>query len=374
MTKYLFVLSLFCLSAWSSIGQKSDSIKSIAKKEKKIKTAFYPALGYTPETGVNLGVIAFFVMQPKDTTSEFSRPTVISPYIIWTTNKQFLTSIEYETYLPNGININSQLRVFKFPDKYFGTGPEVEKDTYESLEDNYFSLEGSVLKTFNQKSFFGLQYDWQYNKIANVVEGGMLETQDPVGRSGGWNMGIGPVMTIDTRDNTLYPKKGSYLLSGFNFYGKGLGGDFNYGVFNFDYRQYFRTFIPKNVIAYQVQTNFTLYGDIPFYKMNQIGGAKRLRGIDHKNLYRDKHSVFVQVEARQELFWRLGGVIYAGTGKTFGTESELEEVKPFDDLTFIYGLGGRFNALKDEKLNVRLDLGFTSDGQSAFYLSVKEAF
>ena len=33
-----------------------------------------------------------------------------------------------------------------------------------------------------------------------------------------------------------------------------------------------------------------------------------------------------------------------------------------------------FQALKDERFNIRLDLGFTDNGQSAVYLSVREAF
>ena len=39
-----------------------------------------------------------------------------------------------------------------------------------------------------------------------------------------------------------------------------------------------------------------------------------------------------------------------------------------------YGIGGRFQALKEQSLNIRLDLGFTNNGQSAIYFSIKEAF
>ena len=111
-------------------------------------------------------------------------------------------------------------------------------------------------------------------------------------------------------------------------------------------------------------------GDIPFYKLKAIGGGSRLRGVEHRNLYKGRQSVYFQVEGRQELFWRLGGVLFAGVGQAFDTFDTFSA----DNYRAVYGIGGRFRALKDEKLNIRMDLGFTDNGQHAFYLSVREAF
>jgi len=78
----------------------------------------------------------------------------------------------------------------------------------------------------------------------------------------------------------------------------------------------------------------------------------------------------LQAEVRHELFWRVGGVVFAGMGDVASGLGDFS----WNTNRFIYGLGGRFQALKDEKMNIRLDIGFTDNGQSAFYLSVREAF
>ena len=78
----------------------------------------------------------------------------------------------------------------------------------------------------------------------------------------------------------------------------------------------------------------------------------------------------MQAEYRRTLFWRLGGVAFAGFGDVAPGLGKFQ----FDELKYVVGLGGRFQAMKDEKLNVRLDAGISQGGQYAFYLSVKEAF
>ena len=137
-----------------------------------------------------------------------------------------------------------------------------------------------------------------------------------------------------------------------------------------DYRKYMKLLSKKNILALQFRANFTSGSNIPFYKLPKLGGDDRMRGLSHKNLYIDRQSYFLQAEVRQELFWRFGGVLFAGMGDVASGVGDFS----WNNNRFIYGLGGRFQALKDEKMNIRLDIGFTDNGQSAFYLSVREAF
>jgi hypothetical protein len=101
-----------------------------------------------------------------------------------------------------------------------------------------------------------------------------------------------------------------------------------------------------------------------------LGGDSRLRGIEHENRYRDRIAWYTQLEARRELFWRLGGVIFAGVGKVAGDVSEMNS----SGLHYVVGIGGRFRPFKDEKLNVRMDIGKGPDRQYAVYLAIREAF
>ncbi|PIB34555.1 hypothetical protein BFP72_03585 [Reichenbachiella sp. 5M10] len=349
-----------------AFGQESDSTQY-----KNTSLAVYPVFAYTPETKFNFGAIAFFVfdqnVRKKD--SLYYRPTSITPYLVFTTNKQIQFKSEFDFFLKNGINFNLISRIYKYPDYYYGIGNDTDVDVSERYGNNYIQLEGKVLKPYTKHLFYGLTYDLQYNYI-DPIQNGMLATQDPVGIEGGRNMGIGPAFSYDTRNSTIYPTHGKYINTSVSFFGEALGGEYNYVKYSFDFRHYFELLGPKNILTYQFRADLTSGKDVPFYKLNFIGGDNRLRGFDHGNLYVDNQSVYFQVEARQELFWRLGGVIFAGAGQVFDSFAQYD----VDDIRFVYGLGGRFQAIKDKKLNLRMDIGFTDNGQHAIYLSVREAF
>ncbi|WP_176214799.1 BamA/TamA family outer membrane protein [Reichenbachiella faecimaris] len=346
-------------------AQGEDSVK-----EKRIKFAIYPAVGYSPETKVNIGTIAFFVFNTKSKNPNFHRPSSVTPYVVFTTNKQILVKSDFDLFFGNGMNLNMEARGFDFPDNFYGIGPDTDPNISEIYTDKYIQFKGSLYKPVTPQWFGGLNFDFQYNKIDGVVDEGLLEVDRPVGLVGGRNMGLGPGFRNDTRNSTLWPTHGRFINVGATFYGKAFGGEYNYVNFLADYRQYFKFLGPKSVLAIQFRMDMTSGDDIPFYKLNKIGGGGRLRGVEHRNLYRDRQSVYFQIEARQELFWRFGGVIFAGVGEVFDGFGDFSSHK----LRAIYGLGGRFRALKDEKLNFRMDMGFTDNGQHAFYLSVREAF
>ncbi|UXP32558.1 BamA/TamA family outer membrane protein [Reichenbachiella agarivorans] len=363
MRNSLFTIALLFLALVSK-GQESDSAKNTTKK-----FAIYPALAYSPESKLNIGAIAFIVLDRPTSQSGYYRPTSITPYLVFTTNKQILFKSEFDFYTKRGINIGLISRLYKYPDSYYGIGNDTSPDSTERYDNNYLQLEGRVLKPHNANLFYGLVYDIQFNDIM-PIEGGMLDADDPNGVHGGRNIGIGPAASYDSRNSTLYPTEGKYITASINLYSKAIGSQFNYVKYSFDFRHYFELLGPKNILAYQFKADLSSGTDIPFYKLNFMGGDNRLRGFDHQNLYRDRQSMYFQVEARQELFWRFGGVIFAGVGEVFDTFSNFNT----DNVRFVYGLGGRFQAIKDKKLNIRADLGFSDNGQYGVYLSVREAF
>ncbi len=359
----VFLLLIFQLNA--AYCQK-DSTKTITSS-----VSVFPALSSSPEIGFGFGAIGFLVLNDKSKkANKFYRPTSISPYIVYTTKNQLLTRFDVDIFLHNGININGNLRYLDFPDMFYGLGNQTKSDIVEQFTNQFVRINGRIMKPKNEHLFIGLLYDIQFNNILLESNTNSLFTQDIVGRAGGRNIGIGPSMLWDTRNSTLYPTTGKFLNIGLTTYSKLLGSEYSYTSFLLDYRKYFELFGPKNILAFQFRTQLNTDSDIPFYKLNQLGGGIRLRGIEHKNLYMSKQSAFLQVEARQELFWRFGGVLFAGLGEVFDSFSSFNT----ENIRYVYGLGGRFQALKDEKLNIRMDLGFTDNGQRAFYLSVREAF
>lgn len=353
------------LSAIDLRAQESDTTN-----QKDWDFAVYPAISYQPETRLQLGLIAFIVISDEqDVEEEFYRPTSISPYILYTLNNQFITSVDYEAYLDNGWLVTANPRFLDYPDFYYGIGIDSRLENEERFNNTFFAFETKVLKEKSPNLFIGGRLDFRTDRLSAFDEGGALLEDQPVGINGGQLLGIGPSLLWDTRNNVLWPTSGHYLNAEFSLFTDVLGLDYSYGSYLIDYRKYKSLWNEKNVIAFQAQLNGRAGSEIPFYTLPKIGGDERLRGIANENLYRDNNSVFFQAEARKDLFWRFGGVLFAGAGTVFQDWGD-----PIDQVRVVYGLGGRMQALRDQKLNIRVDFGFSQDGQNALYVSIKEAF
>lgn len=366
--KFSFILFMFFLLFLFSIkvNAQNDTILS-----NKVKFSIYPVLGYQPETSFAFGVISFFVYDiAGQDNDEFYRPSTISPYILFTLNNQILLAIDFDSYFKKGYFLDIKPRYYKFPDFFFGVGNDNNIEDGESYTNEFIRLDGRFMKFIDHKWSVGLRFDYQNNKLYDFEQDGELMKGEIFGTEGGLNSGFGPSAQIDTRDNILYPSKGFYAQAEIAFYSDIFGGDFNYTSFLVDFRKYVSIKNEKNIMAFQAAANFTSGDNIPFYKLQKVGGDKRLRGIENSSLYLDKQSFWVQAEYRRTLFWRLGGVAFAG----FGDVAPGLDKFNFNELKYVVGLGGRFQAMKDEKLNIRLDAGIGQGGQYAFYLSVKEAF
>ncbi|MEM8896390.1 MAG: BamA/TamA family outer membrane protein, partial [Bacteroidota bacterium] len=207
------------------------------------------------------------------------------------------------------------------------------------------------------------------DRLSEFDPDGSLIADRPVGFNGGQLLGIGPALVWDTRNNVLWPTAGHFLNVELSYFTNALGMDYEYGRYLIDYRRYKSLWNEKNVIAFQAQFNGITGNNVPFYSLPQLGGDEQLRGIANENLYRDKNAVFLQAEARKDLLWRFGGVLFAGAGTVYNDWSN-----PVEEVRVVYGLGARFQTLKDQKLNVRVDLGFSQEGQNALYISIREAF
>jgi outer membrane translocation and assembly module TamA len=99
-----------------------------------------------------------------------------------------------------------------------------------------------------------------------------------------------------------------------------------------------------------------------------VGSEVILRGYP-KNRFRDKHFLATQAEYRFPIFWRFGGVAFAGVGDVFETTSDLRA----DRLKYSIGTGLRFLMNPKERLNIRFDYGIGREG-GYYYFSVTESF
>ena len=337
--------------------------------EIKPNFAVYPAIAYSPETSFQLGVMAFLVFNKNPDTTQSSRPNLITPKIIYSIRNQLTIGVYAQFYLKNNLRWLMDSEFLNFPDYFFGVGTGTSPDTKELYTRQYFNTNGSLMKSRNSIHFGGLLFDIEYDDIQDIKKNGLLATEHPIGIDGGRVMGLGLGFVMDSRNHNLYPTKGKYIRIGALWYGPMTGSQYQYSNYSFDYRQYQRLFNDNSVLAFQFLTNLN-YGDVPFFKLSKLGGKRNLRGIENSNLYTDKNAIYGQIEGRQHLFWRIGGVLFAAVGQVFDSFSEFD----VENMRATYGIGGRFQVMKHQPLNVRLDLGFSDNGQHAFYFAIQEAF
>ncbi|MBC7864418.1 MAG: BamA/TamA family outer membrane protein, partial [Bacteroidia bacterium] len=174
------------------------------------------------------------------------------------------------------------------------------------------------------------------------------------------------VAVYDNRDNIINAYKGKLIELSSYFYHHYIGASFNFVNLNAIHQQYWQV-RKKHIIAIQSKLRFS-FGDAPFLDMSTLGNDDILRGYA-KNRFRDRHFWGTQVEYRFPLFWRFGGVAFAGAGDVF------KDRKDFGLSSVKYSVGGgiRFVINPAERLNLRLDYGYGREG-GHFYFVVAESF
>ena len=209
-------------------------------------------------------------------------------------------------------------------------------------------------------------FDWKKTHVQDVEEGGAIDQEDLVGAEGGVSSGLGPVITWDTRDNLFAPSKGSWHKAWAWFYGEWMGSDFNYDYYGLDLRHY-RSVSKESVLALQGFLALTS-GEVPFYEYP----TPLMRGL-YEDVFVDKNAVAVRAEYRFpiKIFGgeRWGGALFGAVGDAFPDATSTEDF----DLKVAGGVGLRFALNKEEKINLRLDIGVSRYGVFP-YIMLQEAF
>jgi len=211
----------------------------------------------------------------------------------------------------------------------------------------------------------GIIFDYDRTIIEDKQDNQLLLNDDVTGSNGGQVFGFGTDLVWDSRDNIFFPNSGGYQYMKFMVYS--ALGDYQYGLMEVEVK-HFRAISPDHVIA----GNFYFQGvtgDPPFYKMPAIGGSSRLRGY-FNGRYRDNVFMMMQLEYRQYFTKRLGFVVFGGAGNV---SHELTAFS-FSNLKYSYGGGLRFMFNEEEKVNLRVDLGFGNRGNMGVYFGIEEAF
>jgi hypothetical protein len=325
-----------------------------------------PVVYYTPETRLAFGAAGAYNFS-LDKGSRDTRPSSVGFILIYTQNDQIQVEMKPEIYLPgDAYATEGKLKYELMPQDFYGVGPTVPATPVEKFTPRTFVAAVSVRKRLMNRLFVGVQYELDHTAIVEVEPGGQVGSGSVTGSQGGVVSGLGAMLTVDSRDNIQFPRRGRHAIVSFDGYASTFGSDYGYNRTTVDYRSYWPVG-EGGVLALQAYVE-AMTGTVPFYRLARLGGQNMMRGYYHGQ-YRDKALVALQGEYRAHVWKRIGAAAFAGLGEVCGgiTTCSARNVLPS------VGGGFRFQLDKRGGMNFRADLAW-GRGSHGVYFTVQEAF
>lgn len=99
-----------------------------------------------------------------------------------------------------------------------------------------------------------------------------------------------------------------------------------------------------------------------------MGGESIMRGY-YQGRFSDRALLAAQAEYRLPLWWNFGGNVFVSVGEVAKAADKFE----INNFKYSFGGGLRYFMDKNERMVIRLDLGFNEEG-SNLYIGINEAF
>ena len=345
-----------------------------------------PVVFYQAETGFGYGLGGLL-------SGRFSADTLTRPsnarVQYWTTTKgQSLIQSVHSVYTPGEkFYLNGEISAYDILLYYYGTGAKSLSANESETKYKLFIINQRLQKQIAPKLFFGVLY--RFTDISQIEIPVRNTTNDATNvfltdqrvtereRHGTRISGLGPVFTYDTRDVPLAAFHGDLLDVSATFNGTGLGSDYRFTRYQIDARHFQPIVSTKTILALQFLGQFHT-GDVPFRELAGLGAnlggalynnANLLRGI-YEQRFRDRQMIMFQAELRQKLFWRIDGAVFGGVGNVNNYSDKFN----LSDTKYAGGAGIRFNLLRRDRVNVRLDYAGGTGSAPGILFAIGEAF
>jgi outer membrane protein assembly factor BamA len=242
------------------------------------------------------------------------------------------------------------------------------------------SLSLQVLRYFGRNFRMGPLFGFKWTTISYPT-GSLLESQQPVGVTGGRTHSLGLAFIYDTLDFEPYPSSGNYVELFLNRYDHVFGSDYDFTNVTITYRK----FIPLHrrlIFAHRTLID-AMSGDAPYYELGSVsgtysalgfGGDRFLRGYD-ANRFIDKIKVIFGFELR----WDPLFLSFAKQDLTVGFVSFLDigrvypQLIPFELGSWHPSGGWGLRLIWNSRLVVRFDLA-VQDEMIRPFINIGNAF
>ena len=325
-----------------------------------------PIISYKPETRWQLGLSLSHYFRAKSTDS-LTRPSVIRLNSTYTQNHQFSIRPMFDVFTAgNKYSIRGVFQYTKFIENYWGVGSNLPSTNKEQYSFKQHKALVKVAKKIKQGVYLGADVNFENLFDLGYAANSALKNSIITGAQGYRALGVGPLFTLDTRNNLYYPSKGHFVDFSATLYSSKVFSSSSFKNIIVDARKYY-ALNSVDVLALQCFANLN-WGNVPYRLMGTLGNESYFRGY-YQGRYRDVNAITFQAEWRKHIWGPAGIVLFGGAGNVSANYTNLvSHIKP------MYGAGLRIMAIPREKINMRFDVAFGSQNSQAFYVTLNEAF
>jgi hypothetical protein len=264
----------------------------------------------------------------------------------------------------------------KYPNRFYGIGNRPDSNVYDTYTDCYLRADVDFrVRPFARDSalapiYVGAHYSAAWSAIHDVAphehgQDGLFAQLDDRGERPVFASGIGPSLAWDSRDGLNWPRSGSFVDFKATAYEPWLGSDVRYRRLLLDARRYQPLWF-GHILAMRLVLQ-SVWGQVPFQRLPQLGGASMFRGWFAGQL-RAPSLFAVEFEYRLPIRERWALVAFGSAGRV---ADKLGSLAP-RGLHVAGGGGLRFSVDRRDRVNIRLDLAY---GDAFYqYLQFREAF
>lgn len=280
--------------------------------EKKIDFTFIGGPSYSKDTQFSLAVMAAGLYR-LDRTDSLTPPSDITAFITGGTTGFYMVGINGNNiFSHNRHRISYKLSFYSQPTDYWGIGYSAGANNPKgSYVEKRYDVDVRYLYQVVPNMFIGASVNFRNSRGIKFTRPEYIEGQNPENTT----TGIGAIVEYDTRDFIPNPYKGLYLSLKGTWRPDFLGSNAkSLWQAIFTANSYHRVW-KGGIVATELYGEFNASGT-PWLMKARLGGSKRMRGY-YEGQYNDNDMITLQVELRQNIWRRIGCVVWGGAGNVF---------------------------------------------------------
>jgi len=353
MTMLLFAINTFA-TEYAIFFPVNDSIR--------IGLTGMPYAAYSSEIGIELGLNVLLFERNASANVVPGQDFRMRLNIDYTVNDD--RSISLTSSIPirkHNQKVDFMLKYEKNQNDFYGIGTNTSSDIVTTYYREQYRFTGNWLKLLSLNHSAGLAWDISGFENSDFIHQN-IRGFDHFYRA----MGLGLVYVYNSKMPNNFPIEGTYYRNQIIFYDRAFISDFNFITLNQEFHYFFP--LRSHVVANQIVSNNT-FGNRPFHYYATQGSSTLMRGLK-TNRFTERHFLGSQTEYRSPIFfWRVSGVCFVATGLSYGEVDDFA----FRSVNVAGGFGFRFALDKEERVNLRADVGVSREGFEV-YFKFGEAF